>query len=322
MASTRVGGFGLLGALVLAAALFAMDTQAADLAKKQAETAPAPTAPATPLWDFAFGGKLMSDYISRGITQTDHSPGVTAYGELRFNPNDANQFYAGTQIWTVRLPTNPAAEVDLYGGWRGTFGKFVLDLGGIYYLYPDNTRQFFIDQNGLAHVRPPAFVCGAPPCVPTTAKDPSYFEIYAKPTFAVTDEFTFGANVYYAPNWTNVRASETYLSGTVKYTFGQTGFSVSGEFGHEFLGTSSAAFGPTRYKSYNTWNAGVSYAWKQFTLDLRYYGTDLNKSACFVNTSDPRGSIPGTLATQRSGWCDQRFVATLSFDLQVSKDLK
>src|SRR5262245_38398580 len=39
--------------------------------------APAPEAPPNP-WDVAFGGGITSDYIFRGITQSNHRPSVAA----------------------------------------------------------------------------------------------------------------------------------------------------------------------------------------------------------------------------------------------------
>ena len=41
------------------------------------------------------------------------------------------------------------------------------------------------------------------------------------------------------------------------------------------------------YADYNTWNVGVGFTWKVFTLDLRYYDTDLSKGDCNAFTSDP-----------------------------------
>ena len=71
----------------------------------------------------------------------------------------------------------------------------------------------------------------------TTARDPSYFELYLKPSYNITDSFNIGANAYWSPNWNNYKFQGTYLSGTAKYTFGDSGFSVSGEFGRVFLGS-------------------------------------------------------------------------------------
>lgn len=302
--------FGL--AAVLAASVLSSGAYAADLGT-QAPPPPAPAPASTEGFDYAFGGKLQSDYISRGITQTNHQPGVTAYGELRYNLGDT-QFYAGTQLWSVKLPTDPVAEVDLYGGVRQTFGPVTVDVGGIYYEYPNNTQQYFVSPWGFTKTHP--WYWG----VPTTAKDPSYYEIYAKPSWTVNDTLTLGANLYYSPNWTNVHADETYLSGTAKVAL-PSNFSISGEFGHEFLGTSSIEYGPTKYVSYNTWNAGISYVYKVFTLDVRYYGTSLNPTECYINSSDPAGNVVGQVASGRSNWCGNRVMASLSFDL-TSANLK
>ena len=45
----------------------------------------APPPPAFDPWDVAFGGGIMSDYIFRGITQSNHQPSVAAYFEPRYN---------------------------------------------------------------------------------------------------------------------------------------------------------------------------------------------------------------------------------------------
>ena len=73
---------------------------------------------------------------------------------------------------------------------------------------------------------------------------------------------------------------------------------VSGEFGRQWLGTSDAFYGtpsigfgrPFPYgipePSYNTWNIGVGFTYKVFTLDLRYSDTNLSKGDCNAFTSD------------------------------------
>lgn len=268
----------------------------------------------TPFFDFAFGAKLQSDYISRGVTQTNHQPGVTAYGEARLNPADWLQLYAGTQFWSVKLPTDPALEADVYAGVRPTIGPVALDLGLIYYSYLNNSRQYFVDANGNT------FLTGVAGAVPTTAKNPSWGEIYAKASYSWNELATFGANVYYTNNWTNVGADATYLSATLKLNLPKD-FYVSGEFGRQILGTSKALYGPTKYVSYNTWNVGAGWVYKAATIDVRYSGTSLNKSQCWINTSDPAGNALGATASGLSKWCGHRIMASLSFDL-TAKDLK
>ena len=71
--------------MVLVAATLAMtagSSLAADMAVKAVRP---PPPPAFEPWDFAFGSALMSDYIFRGITQSNHKPSVAAYFEPRYN---------------------------------------------------------------------------------------------------------------------------------------------------------------------------------------------------------------------------------------------
>lgn len=298
---------------VASVAVLAAPALAADLPTKKDAAAPAP-ASTVQLLDFAFGGKLMSDYISRGVTQSNHRPSVTGYGEIRVNPNDMLQVYAGTQLWSVKLPTNPALEADFYAGVRPTFGPLALDFGAIWYAYPNNSRRYWVDGAGMTTLS------AVPGSVATTPKNPSWGEIYGKATYTFNETFSLGANLYYSPDWTGTGAKATYASATAKVNLPKD-FYVSGEFGHQWIGTSKASLGPTKYKSYNTWNAGVGYVYKVVTFDVRYSGTDLKKSECWINTSDPAGNAVGAVASGRSGWCGHRVAATLSFDIS-GKDLK
>ncbi|HKG86509.1 MAG TPA: hypothetical protein VKB16_25730, partial [Beijerinckiaceae bacterium] len=45
------------------------------------------------------------------------------------------------------------------------------------------------------------------------------------------------------------------------------------------------------------------------------HDTDLNKTECFLNTTDPRGLFTGS---GQSNWCGTRFIATLSADFTAS----
>lgn len=301
--------------LVFAAATFMMlgsVASAADLPRKS-EPVVAPV-PAYEVFDYAFGAKLTSDYLFRGITQSNHAPSVSGYGELRFNVLENLQLYVGAAAASVKLPTSPALELDGYFGVRPTFGPLAFDFGGIYYGYPDNTRQYFIDPTGVTFTAP------VPGGVPTTPKNPGWWEAYGKAIYTFNDFVAVGAQVAYSPNWVNTGADATYVAGNVKFTLPH-GFSVSGEFGRQFLGTSKALYGPTKYVSYNTWNAGVSYTYKVATFDVRYSGTDLNKAECYLNTSDPAGNPVGVVANGVSKWCGHRFMASISFDL-TSANLK
>ena len=77
-----------------------------------------------------------------------------------------------------------------------------------------------------------------------------------------------------------------------------------------------------------TWNVGLGFTYKVFTLDLRYYDTNLTKAECNVLTGDHTATFgsgnitpinPGGL---RSKWCSPTFIGKLSFDLTLHSNVK
>ena len=68
--------------------------------------------PFAPL-DVSVRAGLASDYIYRGTTLSDHKPAVGTAVEASYS-----LFYAGTTVASVKLPTNPAAEMTFNGGIR------------------------------------------------------------------------------------------------------------------------------------------------------------------------------------------------------------
>ena len=273
-------------------------------------------------FDYAFGSKLMTDYIFRGITQTAHRPGATAYGELRYG-----WFYAGAQPWSVQLPTEPVAEVDLYTGVRPTFGPLALDLGALYYKYPGNRVRYFLGGSGG-----PVLTFFTPGGTPTTASDPSFLEAYGKITYQLNDYLAAGGNANYDPNWLNYGARAVYYEANSKLTIPDSGFAISGALGRYEIGYAPGipygysiidpkqALAPFfgkgfKFASYTTWNVGASYTYKALTFDLRYSGTNLSKAACAVTSSDPAGNFAfGSGGVGRSDWCSNRIFATVSID--------
>ena len=319
---------------------------AADMPAKAPAVAPAP--PPSP-WDIAFGAGIMNDYIFRGVTQSGHKPSVAAYFEPRYNIAPNWQLYAGISGESIKFANNAAAEIDFYGGVRPTFGPLAFDFGYWYYYYPGGQCYGTGPTQGLS----PGCVNGGIPTNFNVAKSvDSFYEVYAKAAYTWTD-WVFGVNFYYSPNFLNLGAHGEYLSGTIKFTapekmaLGPFGWYVSGEFGHQWLGTSDAFYGCNSatpvvgsaggclvnnpfgipYADYNTWNVGLGFTWKVFTLDLRYYDTDLGKANCNAFTSDPTagginapGGFPAANAINggpASSWCGASFVAKLSADLTL-----
>jgi uncharacterized protein (TIGR02001 family) len=305
----------IMGASALALALSG-PVLAADMPVKAA-AAPA----ATPDWDIAFGGGIMSDYIFRGITQSNHNAAGTAYFEPHYK-----EFYAGIAATSIDWPAtglsaagcvpgnpclnSPSAEVDLYGGWRPTVGKWSFDLGYIYYLYPGSVPA---SSGGFTS---------------------DFGEAYGKATYAFTDAFSVGGSIYYSPNLLNYHKQSEYYEINAKYVLPSSYFAkdwgayISGAYGYWSVEKGATTFSrnpanvPAPFTnfsipSYSTWNVGWAFTYKVFTLDLRYSDTSIHGNKCieFWNAAP-------TISTPIGGWCRGAFAAKLSFDLLANTNLK
>lgn len=332
--------------LALLATALAMVSGSAIAADMRVKAVKAPPPPAFDPWDIAFGSSITNDYVFRGITQSNHKPSVTAYFEPRFNVSKDLQLYIGSSFSSISFPNRAAAEVDIYGGIRPTFGAFAFDIGVWGYLYPGGTCHYgaAVDNAGRAV----GAECAANALLNTNVikKDLSFFEVYGKVNYTVNDNFSVGGNVYYTPSFLNSGAEGTYASVVGKAIapstwFGSSGIGMyaSGEFGRQWLGTSDSFYGTPvfpngiNYADYNTWNIGIGFTYKVFTLDLRYSDTDLSKGDCNAFTSDfaARGNITASSGTAitainptgvGSSWCGAAGIVKLSADLTAMTSLK
>jgi uncharacterized protein (TIGR02001 family) len=83
---------------------------------------------------------LVSDYRFRGIAQTYLGPAIQG----GFDYSHATGFYVGnwdsnvaSQVYTGGV----GIEMDVYGGYKRSFGRLALDVGYIYYHYPSAQFQ-------------------------------------------------------------------------------------------------------------------------------------------------------------------------------------
>jgi len=139
----------VLGALAAPAFVFAADA------------APAPDL------TVAYNVGLYSQYIFRGLTQTNHKPALQGGVDL----THSSGFYLGAWASNISWLTDgndgaaiknfPAAyteskyyrdggslELDLYGGYRYTFGSGIgIDVGALQYYYPGTRNQAYASAN-------------------------------------------------------------------------------------------------------------------------------------------------------------------------------
>jgi len=323
--------FSATTALLLSTALAA----GADVAVKAPAAAPAAVAAPSP-WDIAFGGAVMSDYNFRGISQSNRKPSVNAYFEPRYNVTPNIQLYAGVGGYSIEFPNNAAAEIDFYGGIRPTFDKLAFDFGVWYYYYPGG-RTFTGFTGTAPNLFNPNPFCtnlftGANGLCNAIKSDLSFIELYGKATYTFNDNFAIGIAGYYDPDWLNSGAPGWYLSGNAKYTgtpfANGIGWYLSGELSHYWLGTTDAFYAFTPLPDYTTWNIGLGLTYKVFTVDFRYYDTDLSKAECNVLTGDHTAAFSPGFITPINGsglgskWCGAAFIVAGKVDLTLLANIK
>ncbi|MEP9375505.1 TorF family putative porin [Aquabacter sp. CN5-332] len=289
--------------LVVAAAASMMIAGAAHAADMSMPVKAVVAPPPPPLFDIAFGVTGTSDYLFRGISQTNNNPAIQGFVELQAFDWLYLNVWASNQNWVENFlwDGNSSLEVDFSGGLRHTWGAFTLDVGAIYYMYPGSSSS--LDPVTLTMTGP-------------GSTDYNYWEIYAKPSYVVAPWLTVGLGLNWTSDFAATGTDGTALSLNAKVPLpafgpsGDFGWFLSGEYGHQWLSSSAYNYDVTNIftgittnttiPGYNWWNVGVAFTYKVATLDLRYSGTDLSGDDC-------------AFIIGNNSACGDKFVATLSF---------
>jgi len=198
---------------------------------------------------------LFSQYIFRGLTQTDKEPALQG----GFDYAHSGGFYAGT--WGSNISwlrdygaytSGASLELDIYGGYKGTIGKtdFGYDVGLLYYWYPGTKVAGGTKADTLE-------VYGAL----------SWKWISAKLSYVISDE-AFGV----------ANADGTYyLDFTATYPIPNSKLTLVGHYGIQKFSGSTGAFDNDANASYEDWKIGVNYSLpKDFTVGLFYTDTSMD----------------------------------------------
>jgi uncharacterized protein (TIGR02001 family) len=91
--------------------------------------------------EISYNAAVTTDYRYRGISQTHLDPALQGGADYVNNPTG---LYAGTWLSTIHWIKdgggNANIEWDIYGGKKGNITDAITyDVGGLYYLYPDNS---------------------------------------------------------------------------------------------------------------------------------------------------------------------------------------
>jgi uncharacterized protein (TIGR02001 family) len=277
-------------------------------------------------WDIGFGSALMSDYNFRGISASARRPSVTIYLEPHYTIDPALNLYAGVSGSSVDLPNRASSQFVYYAGIRPTAGALAFDVGLSYTDYPGG--RLFNGVASSANCTNGEFFLGQ--CNISKAVV-GFSEGYAKATWNASNAISLGSNVYYAPSYYNTGAPGTYVSVTAKASLPDVvlpkdiGAFLSGELGHYWFGRTDAFYGSATLPDYTTWNVGLTFTYKVFSLDLRYFDTDLSKANCNVLTGDQTATFGGPSAATSinpsglvSNWCGAAFIVKLGFDATLA----
>ncbi|MEM0985929.1 MAG: TorF family putative porin [Pseudomonadota bacterium] len=189
--------------------------------------------------EFSGNITLTTDYVFRGVTQTDGAPMVQGGFDWA-----SDTFYVGTWASGVDFGDGTSTEIDIYAGFTPTVGIFSLDLGAIYYLYPDAPDN----------------------------PDQNFIEFYAGGSTTLGDILDVGASVAFSPDFYLETGQALYISGSAGIPLGEN-FGLDGTVGFsEFLDSDDCPG-----CDYADFSIGLTTSAAGFDFDARFIDTiDLN----------------------------------------------
>jgi uncharacterized protein (TIGR02001 family) len=223
--------------------------------------ATAQTAPAATPSPVTGNSTIASDYRFRGISQTYLGP--TIQGGIDYAHSSG--FYVGnwnSSVSSLVYTGGSGIEMDVYGGYKKAFGDFGLDVGYIYYWYPN--AKFM----GKKFDNQEIYLGG------------SWKWISAKASYAISDYFGLNNEQAAGGYWTNKDTNAVltprggskgsyYLDLTAAYPVTDK-FSVVGHVGRLKVKSYSEL-------NYTDYKAGVTYDLSGWVLGASYLGTNAKK---------------------------------------------
>ena len=178
---------------------------------------------------------LATDYVFRGISQTEGGPAISG-GFDYVN----GMFYAGTWASNVAAATisSGGLELDVYGGVTPTLGPVAFNFGVLGYFYPG------ADDEGA---------------------ELDYYEGKATASFSPVESLTLTGSLYYSPEFTLETGDSIYYEIAGAYALSDT-VGLKAAYGVQDVEDYT--------DSYSTWLVGATYAYSGFTFGLTYTDTE------------------------------------------------
>ncbi len=187
-------------------------------------------------FEFSGGGGLASDYVYRGISLSARRPSASATFTAQ-----RDLFYLETEVRSVSLPTQPAAEISAAVGLRPKIGDIQFDLGATYYDYPGQILT-------------------------AGATSLNYWEASLNASYDVRPDVTIGGQVAWSPNYGGIGAWGAYAEGNLKIKLPKLGLPEGVEWelnaivGRSWFGNTPSLQGGL--PAYTHWQAGVAFKYQ------------------------------------------------------------
>jgi len=216
----------------------------------------AASAKAEPEFSFAGNAGLVSDYRFRGFTQTGYAPAFQG----GFDFTHRSGFYLGNWNSNVEqgLYNGASLEMDFYGGYRFSAGDLGLDLGYLYYAYPNSGAL------GTTRIRNAEVYVGA-----------TYGPLSAKFLYGVTPFFSLGEGPTLGSPPFDTEGSY-YVDLTANVPLGG-GWTLNAHYGHQYIKNARTAFAQALVfadtDTIGDWKLGVTYDLAGWSLAAAAIGT-------------------------------------------------
>jgi uncharacterized protein (TIGR02001 family) len=194
--------------------------------------------------DISANVSLASDYIWRGVSQTNEKAAISGGFDYSHDLSDSMSLYVGT--WSSNVdPTffggshSPSTELDLYTGLSGSAGDFTYDAGWLRYFYPGGSSN-------------------------------------ATTEWKIGGGWKwFGATYYYSRDWFGTHNDSSRIEGSFDYDLPYD-IALSASIGNNYGDGTDAIFND----SYVDWKLGVSKTMLGVDWGLAYTDTNVDKSDC------------------------------------------
>ena len=208
-------------------------------------------------WSVAGTFGIVSDYMFRGQSQTNHDAALQA----SITVSHESGFYAGLWGSNVDFGNDTDFELDIYGGYAGSFDdNTTFDVGVAYYSYPNAPDGTEYD----------------------------YFELLGTVTYSM-DAFSIYGKAAYSPEFFGDTGAAFWLGTGVGYQISDD-FKATANIGYQWIEDNAFA----GIDDYFHYDLGVTATYGILSIDLRYFGTDVEEIACYGGTD----------------LCDERFVGS------------